>query len=71
MKKVTIYPSNFGLERMKYEEEHGPKFFDELSQKNVSVPERKENEELDEFSEELLRKYELSKLRYAIQLEEG
>ena len=63
MRKVTVYPSNFGLERMREEEVHGPLLFDELSQRNVAVPQRKDDEELDQFSEELLRKYELSKLK--------
>lgn len=59
---VVIYPSEFGLERMKEEETKGP----------TELVEHKENEERDEqdneegakFHMEKLRKYQLNRLKY-------
>lgn len=53
---VTIYPSEFGIQRMKEEELKGPVgLFDEKNDKN--------DEDDDEIDNEKLRAYEKSRLR--------
>ncbi|KAM7261256.1 hypothetical protein ACFE04_026731 [Oxalis oulophora] len=56
---VSVYPSEFGLQRMKEEEVHGPVgLFDDDSQSDD------EEDGDDEVDNEKLRQYELSKLKY-------
>ncbi|KAL0266630.1 UNVERIFIED_CONTAM: hypothetical protein PYX00_009121 [Menopon gallinae] len=54
---VTIYPSDFGMQRMKEEEENGPIELKELKTEN-------EDEEMDREHMEKLRKYQLNRLKY-------
>lgn len=55
---VAVYPSEFGVQRMKEEEIHGPVgLFD-------SQNENSDDEDNDEIDEEKLRAYEKSRLRY-------
>ncbi|GLT82595.1 hypothetical protein SLE2022_009580 [Rubroshorea leprosula] len=54
---VSVYPSEFGLQRMKEEEIHGPVgLFDDENEKN--------DDDNDEIDNEKLRAYERSRLRY-------
>lgn len=54
---VAVYPSEFGIQRMKEEEVHGPVgLFD-------SQNENSDDEDNDEIDEEKLRAYEKSRLR--------
>jgi hypothetical protein len=56
---VTIYPSDFGLERMKNEEIQGPK---ELVESSANAD---DGEETDKASHiEKLRQYQLNRLKY-------
>lgn len=58
---VAVYPSEFGLQRMKEEEVHGPVgLFDDEGEKNG------EDSDNDEIDDEKLRAYEKSRLRYFI-----
>ena len=59
---VAIYPSEFGLERMKEEELHGPVglFDDEDEKKDDDSEDDDDNDKLDD---EKLRAYEKSRLR--------
>ncbi|XP_058452936.1 ESF1 homolog [Malaya genurostris] len=63
--KVTIYPSEFGKERMKEEEERGPQ---ELTGgRNADSDESEASEDEDETKQrqiELLREYQLNRLKY-------
>ncbi|XP_015889719.3 pre-rRNA-processing protein ESF1 [Ziziphus jujuba] len=56
---VAVYPSEFGLQRMKEEEAHGPALFNDESKKNDN-----EDTDDDEIDEDKLRAYEKSRLRY-------
>ncbi|KAK0604130.1 hypothetical protein LWI29_012320 [Acer saccharum] len=60
MLSVAVYPSEFGIQRMKEEEVHGPVgLFDDESKKSDD-----EDDDDDEIDEEKLRTYEKSRLRY-------
>ncbi|KAK6621344.1 hypothetical protein RUM43_011650 [Polyplax serrata] len=54
---VTIYPSDYGIQRMKEEEERGPQ---ELIQQDADV----QDEEQSKILMEKLRKYQLNRLKY-------
>jgi len=61
---VTIYPSQYGLERMKEEEVSGPK---ELVQKESDLSDKKEadyNDDDELGHQEKLRRYQLNRLKY-------
>ncbi|KAJ7560922.1 hypothetical protein O6H91_03G006300 [Diphasiastrum complanatum] len=58
IESVAIYPSQFGLQQMKNEEQHGPKGVFEPNN------EGQDSDEEDEIDMEKLRKYEKAKLRY-------
>ncbi|KAL2966330.1 hypothetical protein AAZX31_16G110100 [Glycine max] len=59
IKSVTVYPSEFGLQRMKEEEVHGPiGLFDDEDEKND------EDSSNDDIDNEKLRAYEKSRMRY-------
>lgn len=55
---VAVYPSEFGIQRMKEEEVHGPALFNDESEEND-----KDTDD-DEIDEDKLRDYEKSRLRY-------
>lgn len=58
---VTVYPTEFGIERMKKEEVHGPVgLFDDDNDKNTKDDDTDDDNEIDN---EKLRAYELSRLR--------
>lgn len=54
---VAVYPSEFGIQRMKEEEVHGPVGLFDDEDKNS------DEEDNDEIDEEKLRAYEKSRLR--------
>ncbi|XP_043515327.1 ESF1 homolog isoform X2 [Frieseomelitta varia] len=58
---VTIYPSEFGLQRMKEEEIKGPK---ELTDINKEIENENDNEEGSAYHMEKLRQYQLNRLKY-------
>lgn len=59
--KVTIYPSEFGKERLQTEMTHGPAIF-EFTPKEIDMEAtRKDGDEIDTTA---LRKYQLERLRY-------
>ena len=69
MQSVTIYPSEFGMERMKEEEVLGPKELVEMAKKrNDEGGEENirddDNDEQDEYHREKLRQYQLNRLKY-------
>ncbi|KAJ9067180.1 pre-rRNA-processing protein esf1 [Entomophthora muscae] len=66
---VSVYPSEFGKERMEYENIHGPpKEIFENPDHNSDVSSDEETliqEDMgDEFNQEMLRKYQLERLKY-------
>ncbi|KAF9797451.1 hypothetical protein SFRURICE_005927 [Spodoptera frugiperda] len=62
IKKITIYPSEFGLERMKEEEVRGPI---ELTEKKLDdLSDDGGNEEGSSYHMEKLRRYQLNRLKY-------
>ncbi|KAM3733977.1 hypothetical protein ACB098_11G178200 [Castanea mollissima] len=62
---VAVYPSEFGLQRMKEEAVHGPLgFFKDENEKNEDQDDDKlDSEDDDEIDYEKLRAYEISRLR--------
>nr|SVE92883.1 EOG090X0289 [Moina brachiata] len=66
VKCVTIYPSEFGLQRLKEEEVMGPKELVELKGKETELGEGKvdDNEEGNDYHREKLRQYQLNRLKY-------
>jgi hypothetical protein len=63
VRKVTIYPSEFGKERMKREATEGPAIFEKEHQKKSSNATTEVGEE-GEVDTAILRKYQLERLRY-------
>jgi len=63
---VTIYPSDFGLERMKEEEVLGPKELIEMKYDGDGDEVIVENgdDDVDEYHREKLRQYQLNRLKY-------
>ncbi|KOC70577.1 ESF1 like protein [Habropoda laboriosa] len=59
---VTIYPSEFGLERMKEEEINGPKELVEMSKEDIQ--DDSDAEEGSTYHVERLRQYQLNRLKY-------
>ncbi|XP_018463655.1 pre-rRNA-processing protein ESF1 [Raphanus sativus] len=59
---VAVYPSEFGLERMKEEEIHGPAIGGD--KKNEDNSDEEDEEEDEDVINERLRDYEKSRLRY-------
>uniref|UniRef100_A0A803NNR4 NUC153 domain-containing protein n=1 Tax=Cannabis sativa TaxID=3483 RepID=A0A803NNR4_CANSA len=65
MVSVTVYPSEFGIQRMKEEEIHGPvALFDGENEKNGEDDDDDDDDNDDEMDNEKLRAYEKSRLRY-------
>ncbi|KAK7376148.1 hypothetical protein VNO78_35002 [Psophocarpus tetragonolobus] len=65
IRSVTIYPTEFGLQRMKEEEVHGPiGLFDDENEKSD------EDSSNDDIDNEKLRAYEKSRMRYYFALVE-
>ncbi|KAL2333837.1 hypothetical protein Fmac_015050 [Flemingia macrophylla] len=65
IKSVAIYPTEFGLQRMKEEEVHGPVgLFDDENEKSD------EDSDNDDIDNEKLRAYEKSRMRYYFALVE-
>ncbi|XP_076662015.1 ESF1 homolog isoform X2 [Halictus rubicundus] len=63
IRSVTIYPSEFGLQRMKEEEITGPKELIEMSNKE-DIDNENEDEEGSTYQMEKLRQYQLNRLKY-------
>lgn len=61
IKKITIYPSEYGLERMKEEEVRGPI---ELTEDKLDDSPGEGNEEGSSYHMEKLRRYQLNRLKY-------
>lgn len=61
VRSVKIYPSEFGLKRMKEEETNGPP---ELREESFDPDVSDDNEEGSEYHMEKLRKYQLNRLKY-------
>nr|XP_021188283.2 ESF1 homolog isoform X1 [Helicoverpa armigera] len=61
IKKITIYPSEYGLERMKEEEVRGPI---ELTEDKLDDSSGEGNEEGSSYHMEKLRRYQLNRLKY-------
>ncbi|XP_058824854.1 ESF1 homolog [Topomyia yanbarensis] len=63
---VTIYPSEFGKQRMKEEEEQGPQELtgDRIAESDDSDEEELDEEERKEKEIERLREYQLNRLKY-------
>lgn len=63
---VTIYPSDFGLQRMKEEEVTGPIELVESKRENLDedINNDEENEEGSSYHMEKLRQYQLNRLKY-------
>uniref|UniRef100_A0A182JSN5 Uncharacterized protein n=1 Tax=Anopheles christyi TaxID=43041 RepID=A0A182JSN5_9DIPT len=60
IKSVTIYPSEYGKQRMKEEEERGPQ---ELTAQKIENSDEEEAED-EEAQKERLREYQLNRLKY-------
>lgn len=63
IESITIYPSEFGLQRMKEEEIKGPSELVE-SKSEDEVESENENEEGSQYQMEKLRMYQLNRLKY-------
>ncbi|KAG2295306.1 hypothetical protein Bca52824_041975 [Brassica carinata] len=65
---VAVYPTEFGLERMKHEETHGPlaiiRGVDKNNKDNGDNGEEEEEEEDEDVINERIREYEKSKFKY-------
>ncbi|XP_012266002.2 ESF1 homolog [Athalia rosae] len=61
---VTIYPSEFGLQRMKEEEVRGPIELVDSKNKIEAMENEDENEEGSKYHMEKLRQYQLNRLKY-------
>ncbi|XP_047359852.1 ESF1 homolog [Vespa velutina] len=59
---ITIYPSEFGLQRMKEEEIKGP--VELVNNKTEEVHSKSDNEEGSDYHMEKLRRYQLNRLKY-------
>ncbi|KAI9560938.1 hypothetical protein GHT06_011894 [Daphnia sinensis] len=65
VRSVTIFPSQYGLERMKEEEVLGPKELVEMKQDAAtSTDEKGETDEVDDYHREKLRQYQINRLKY-------
>ncbi len=65
MRTVTIYPSEYGLERMKEEEVLGPKELVEMKQEaGPSTENKDETDDVDDYHREKLRQYQINRLKY-------
>ncbi|CAH0585821.1 unnamed protein product [Chrysodeixis includens] len=62
IKKITIYPSEYGLKRMKEEEVRGP--IELTEDKHEELSENEDNEEGSAYHMEKLRRYQLNRLKY-------
>lgn len=62
IKSVIIYPSEFGLERMREEEAKGP--IELVESKLEDEDDNEENEEGSKYHMEKLRQYQLNRLKY-------
>nr|SVE76257.1 EOG090X0289 [Daphnia longispina] len=65
VRTVTIYPSEYGLERMKEEEVLGPKELVEMKQEaGPSTENKDETDDVDDYHREKLRQYQINRLKY-------
>lgn len=65
VRNVTIFPSEYGLQRMKEEEVLGPKELVEMKQEAATSTEDKvETDEVDDYHREKLRQYQINRLKY-------
>ncbi|KFK37577.1 hypothetical protein AALP_AA3G001400 [Arabis alpina] len=60
---VAVYPSEFGLQRMKEEETHGPAIDGDKKNEDDEEEEEEEEEDEDEINQKV-RAYEISRLKY-------
>nr|SVE85364.1 EOG090X0289 [Daphnia pulicaria] len=65
VRTVTIYPSEYGLERMKEEEVLGPKELVEMKkEEGPSTADTNETDDVDDYHREKLRQYQINRLKY-------
>nr|SVE75624.1 EOG090X0289 [Daphnia hispanica] len=65
VRNVTIFPSEYGLQRMKEEEVLGPKELVEMKQEaSTSKEDKDETGEVDDYHREKLRQYQINRLKY-------
>ncbi|KAG7199277.1 hypothetical protein KM043_018138 [Ampulex compressa] len=64
IRSITIYPSEFGVKRMKEEEISGPIELTQVQDSDKDLNPENDNEEGSEYHMEKLRQYQLNRLKY-------